>query len=172
MTACDSRPGCLTRPSPAVPASPEAGRSSGRARHFGARGLQGAGAGEGKYDPGRHLCASRTKKTSYSARLMSARSGEGFWGRGRHQECRATSLFYPAGATTATPFGRKHFFAPAVEARKSLKVVLREGSLSDRSRDWSSISPSPGKDRTEGPVPARRQQRAARDHPSLRRGPP
>jgi hypothetical protein len=33
-----------------------------------------------------------TSRTSHSARLMSARSKEGFWGRGRHQEWRATSF--------------------------------------------------------------------------------
>src|SRR5262249_25800408 len=45
------------------------------------------------------------ERTSYSARLMSARS-EGVWGRGRHQEWRVTRSSYLAKAPTTSPLAR------------------------------------------------------------------
>jgi hypothetical protein len=46
-----------------------------------------------------------TERVSRSAHLMSARSEERFWGRGRHQEWRATSLILDNSAAMATLTG-------------------------------------------------------------------
>src|SRR5262249_38266264 len=80
----------------------------------------------------------RTENTSSSARLMSAKSKNGVWKRGRHQECRGTMIY-------TTPFAPKvHALDYAILDHISkvaiAKVVLStNGNCTTRqaSRDWS-----------------------------------
>src|SRR5262249_26746141 len=74
---------------------------------------------------GRHLRAGEEGEPR-SARLMSARSEEDVWGRGRHQVWRATTPFYTGGARTATllwrtPGGWRPYRPAALPARRSFR---------------------------------------------------
>src|SRR5262249_3716563 len=68
-------------------------------------------------------CSRGREPTPCSARLMSARSGEGVWGGGSHQEWRATQGLYPVTSRVARRILRSLGFAGCCAGRRAPRTL-------------------------------------------------
>src|SRR5262249_52403600 len=139
-------PAFVARGGPAVKTCPRPGPEAARSpeRLFGAWRPTRWREHRGSWPPS--PCIRGHERTSYSARLMSARSEEDFWGRGRHQEWRPTPSFYSTSLHKTTPHWKTSLcpcsWSPTWDTIPASRLVYRTGAKEGR-RSCESPSPSP-----------------------------